>query len=64
MTIRTFACVTQVVSDDSWPAALSSDLASGLSEHRIQTQHGTDRLHSSAVSPRSARQGLLLSTGC
>ena len=28
----------------------------------IRTQHGTDRLRSSAVSPRSARQGLLLGT--
>ncbi len=28
----------------------------------IRSQHGTDRLHSSAVSPRPARQGLLLGT--
>ncbi len=28
----------------------------------IQTQHGTDRLHSSGVSPRFTRQGLRLGT--
>ena len=51
-----------LVSNDSWPAAFSSDLASGTADICTQTQHGTDRLHSSAVSPRSVRQGLRLGT--
>ena len=44
-----------LVYNDGWPAALSSDLACA-----IKGTLGTDSLHSSAVSPRPARQGLLL----
>ncbi len=46
----------------SWgSSSCSSDASfSSISWHHIQTQPSTDRLHSSAVSPRSVRQGLKL----
>ena len=43
-------------------AQLISSIRTQLTSYGTQTQHGTDRLDSSALSPRSACQGLRLGT--